>query len=131
MDKNMNTRKTGAELIAIERQRQINEEGWTPNHDKYLIDHELAFAAICYADPNKRLIKRREGDDGTGHRSTYLENGPEGPGEYIVMPPTLWPWALSQWKPTPDDRIRELTKAGALIAAEIDRLTELEEKTKE
>ena len=25
-------------------------------------------------------------------------------------------------KPTPDDRIRELTKAGALIAAEIDRL---------
>ena len=47
------------------------------------------------------------------------------------MPPTLWPWALSQWKPTPDDRIRELTKAGALIAAEIDRLTELEEKTKE
>src|SRR6516162_7451434 len=24
---------TGAELIAVERQRQINREGWTPEHD--------------------------------------------------------------------------------------------------
>ena len=29
------------------------------------------------------------------------------------------------WKPTPDDRIKELAKAGALIAAEIDRLQRL------
>jgi len=29
---------------------------------------------------------------------------------------------VSHWKPTPDDRVRELVKAGALIAAEIDRL---------
>ena len=34
----------------------------------------------------------------------------------------MWPWNGSYWKPTPDDRIKELTKAGALIAAEIDRL---------
>ena len=33
-----------------------------------------------------------------------------------------WPWNVVWWKPTPDDRIRELAKAGALIAAEIDRL---------
>ena len=33
-----------------------------------------------------------------------------------------WPWDDEWWKPTPDDRIRELVKAGALIAAEIDRL---------
>ncbi|MEM5768085.1 MAG: hypothetical protein AAGU23_06610 [Bacillota bacterium] len=31
-------------------------------------------------------------------------------------------------KPTPDDRIRELKKAGALIAAEIDRLQRKEEQ---
>lgn len=27
-------KKTGIELIAAERERQINEEGWTPEHDK-------------------------------------------------------------------------------------------------
>lgn len=37
----------------------------------------------------------------------------------------IWPWDKSWWKPTPDDRIRELIKAGALIAAEIDRLQRL------
>ena len=36
--------------------------------------------------------------------------------------PYLWPWRPSWWKPTPDDRVRELVKTGALIAAEIDRL---------
>lgn len=34
----------------------------------------------------------------------------------------LWPWALGSFKPSPGDRVRELEKAGALIAAEIDRI---------
>jgi hypothetical protein len=34
---------------------------------------------------------------------------------------------MAWWKPTPSDRIRELTKAGALIAAEIDRLKRAEQ----
>jgi hypothetical protein len=34
----------------------------------------------------------------------------------------LWPWDPKWWKPTPEDRIRELEKAGALIAAAIDSL---------
>jgi hypothetical protein len=38
------------------------------------------------------------------------------------------PKTESGWKPTPKDRIRELGKAGALIAAEIDRQPRLEEK---
>lgn len=33
-----------------------------------------------------------------------------------------WPWRPAEFKPTPNDRVRELVKAGALIAAEIDRL---------
>ena len=32
-----------------------------------------------------------------------------------------WPWDVSWWKPS-DSPIRNLVKAGALIAAEIDRL---------
>ena len=39
----------------------------------------------------------------------------------------LWPWKEAWWKPTPEDRIRELVKAGALIVAEIDRLRRKEE----
>ncbi len=50
-----------------------------------------------------------------------------------------WPWDPKWWKPlyndeedqTPDEidnRIRELTKAGALIAAEIDRLQRKKDK---
>lgn len=40
----------------------------------------------------------------------------------------LWPWNPEDFKPT--NRIRDLVKAGALIAAEIDRLKRAEEKLK-
>ncbi len=33
-----------------------------------------------------------------------------------------WPWDMVDFKPVTGDRIRELVKAGALVAAEIDRL---------
>lgn len=40
--------------------------------------------------------------------------------------PRYWPWEPGWWKPGKGnsyaDRVRELVKAGALIAAEIDRL---------
>ena len=95
--------KTGIELIAEERQRQIEVEGWTKEHDAQHKDCELVKAAICYADPNVYY---------------HQENR-------IIMfriPNEFWPkhWDMSWFKPT--DRIRDLVKAGALIAAEIDRL---------
>ena len=40
---------------------------------------------------------------------------------YTIPEPKFWPWRDSEWKPS-GDRIKDLTKAGALIAAEIDRL---------
>jgi len=92
------SRKAGADLIAAERQRQIDAEGWTPEHDS---EHTgdpapLVQAAHCYlSSPSFRTEGR---------------------------PPFAWPWDARFWKPTPDDRVRELVKAGALIAAEIDRL---------
>lgn len=86
--------KTGIELIAEERQRQIEEEGWTLEHDKQWKHGELAEAAACYAS----LLDRP---------STDIEE--------------VWPFDMTWWKPS-QDRIRELQKAGALIAAEIDRL---------
>lgn len=94
--------KTGIELIAEERQRQIEIEGWTSEHDATTNENEqLALAALCYAMPHL-------------NRGDFGWNTPE-----------LWPWSFSWWKPSPNDRVKELTKAGALIAAEIDRLQRL------
>lgn len=91
----------GIALIATERGRQIEQEGWTADHDDQHADGELAIAAACYA-----LAE---------HARSYGRH-------YVDELPVKWPWHEGWWKPTPDDRIRELAKAGALIAAEIDRI---------
>ena len=102
--------KTGIELIADERKRQIEKEGWTGEHDAEHVHGELAQAAMCYADPNPN-------------------KDPLGSKAPIVLHPShttvKWPFSPDWWKPSPDDRIRELVKAGALIAAEVDRLQKI------
>lgn len=92
-------KKTGIELIADERKRQIEVEGFTPENDDRWVGGEMAMAAICYA-----------------------QDGAKSPG----FKPFGFPWDEEWWKPCPDDRIRELVKAGALIAAEIDRLQRID-----
>lgn len=96
--------KTGVELIQEERDRQIGYEGWDIPHDDMHTDGSLARAAACYAMPN------------------FLRKYSP-----IITPatPLDWPWDVQWWKPSPHERIRELQKAGALIAAEIDRLNRL------
>jgi hypothetical protein len=89
----------GVALIAAERRRQVEKEGWTPEHDDEHADDKLASAAACYAAPK--------------WQRAVTANGV----------PALWPWDKCWWKPSPDNRIRELAKAGALVAAEIDRLS--------
>lgn len=92
----------GVELIASERQRQIDSEGWTFAHDDVHKHGLLALGAASYAmPPHYRRLRKSDATD--------------------EMVPDLWPewWP---WKPTPENRIRELVKAGAMIAAEIDRL---------
>lgn len=97
---------TGIERIAAERKRQIEEEGWTEAHDDEHIVEELALAGACYALPE------------------YIRNYSIWEDRLLEL---LWPWPFSTgwWKPSPENRIRELEKAGALIAAEIDRLQRL------
>jgi len=100
--------KTGIELITEERQRQISQEGWTPENDDKYEHGQLAAAAVTYTDTH--LI-----------RHTYKE---EKAGEMIAdLMMDRWPWDEEWFKPT--SSIRDLTKAGALIAAEIDRLQRL------
>jgi len=104
---------TGIERIAAERKRQIEKEGWTLEHDDFHDNGQLATAGACYAISD--YLRGREITFVTplGKNTLSLENA-------------LWPWAWEWWKPTPENRIRELEKAGALIAAEIDRLLRLE-----
>jgi len=84
---------TGAELIAEERQRQKDVEGWTAaGDDKY--DEELVKAAMVYAD-------------------SVLKDA--------CVVSDLWPWDPSWNKAHKHAPLRRLAIAGALIAAEIDR----------
>ncbi len=107
MNKETTTIKSGTELIAEERQRQIKVEGWSDQHDEEHDGEELAFAAICYAMPHTQR---------------------ESEGVSVSVPHDYWPWYPEWWKPTPENRIKELVKAGALIAAEIDRLQNIPKK---
>jgi hypothetical protein len=97
---------TGIERIAAERKRQIEEEGWTAKHDSQWENGELVDVAICYSMSEEERERR--------------------PNPLASEFGIYWPWDGSEWwKPTPYNRIRELEKAGALIAAEIDRLQRL------
>lgn len=83
--------------VMNERDRQWNEEGWTPEHDDQHVKGELARAGAAYA----------------------LSTACWRLGELDTVR-ALWPFEWSWFKPS-DDR-RELVKAAALIVAEIERL---------
>jgi hypothetical protein len=104
---------SGSELIAAERKRQIEAEGWTPEHDDEHAGGELAAAACCYATDPRIRAEIMLTEDGQAN-----VNQPGSGYDPRHWPPT---WS-GDWKPCPGDRVRELVKAGALIAAEIDRL---------
>ena len=93
---------TGVERIAAERQRQIERWGATSEHDVAHRDGQLARAAARYALPP--AVR-----DVTILSTTV--------GRFV------WPGTgYARWEFHPGERLRELEKAGALIAAEIDRL---------
>ena len=92
--------------IAAERRRQIEEEGWTHEHDDVHGNEELASAAVCYALP-----RHLHGD--------FLLRSRNAPRPTSIRA-EVWPWTRAWWKPK--DRRRDLVRAGALIVAEIDRL---------
>lgn len=93
--------------VLAERKRQVESEGWTPEHDDAHAKGEMASAAGVYAlaagsyDYRWVLIGRT-------------------PNDYLAAALKLWPWEPNWFKPK--DRRRDLVKAGALILAEIERL---------
>lgn len=107
----------GSNLIAAERQRQIEQEGYGTEHD-WGAARNLTRAAVCYALP--------EDDRGIDLSFSSNQMGPNGAVGTVTIGIGLWglfwPWKEQLWKPTYNDRERELVKAGALIAAAIDSL---------
>ena len=101
---------SGVAQIHAERMRQIHSEGWTPEHDNEHKYGELAAAGAWYADAAVAVAR------GGLHCEDIEEI------KFNTM--EFWPWDEEWCKPSTDP-ISNLIKAGALIAAEIDRLERL------
>jgi hypothetical protein len=84
---------SGVDLIATER--GLQRQIWSDEHDDAHDRGEITRAAYLY------VMNAGCSDDAAA--------------------PIEWPWEPEHWRPT-GDRVKDLTKAGALIAAEIDRL---------
>lgn len=106
-------RSNGADLIAAERSRQVEQEGWTPERDARYTGPELLRAAEAYLREAEFHIKY-QGQPFDPRTGLDIE-------DERGFPASSWPWSDDSWKPSPDP-VRNLVKAGALIAAEIDRL---------
>jgi hypothetical protein len=93
---------TASQKIHAERKRQIDVEGWTPEHDDTHSDGEMLRAAALYY--------------------SHAKLRPDDPPLTLKVDgaPLGWPWHASWWKPK--DKERDLIRAGALCLAERDRL---------
>jgi|GEM_PF-5534412 len=102
---------TGVDLIAAERRRQVEVEGFDAVRDDRCRRGELAQAAAYYAFPGDEVSTGLPHKWGTGSLSISLQR--------LLFPSG---WSLNGREKARHDRIRQLTIAGALCAAEIDRL---------
>ena len=100
----MNEPKIGTEAVLEEihheRKRQVVVEGMSRLHDDAYTRNELALAAMSYCQSGSVAA----------FDTTPLK----------VRPPIFWPWSKDWWKPK--DKRRDLTRAAALVVAEIERL---------
>ncbi|WP_337229471.1 hypothetical protein [Pseudomonas aeruginosa] len=85
--------------VQVERRRQVEAEGWTPEHDDEHSHGQMARAAACYA-----LAGSSAPNDGTA----------------ALLVSLAWPWDEQWWKPS--TARRDMVKACALALAEIERL---------
>jgi hypothetical protein len=91
--------------IAAERERQIEAEGWTNQHDDSHLAGDMARAAAAYAAM-------------AGLRCATEDGGAVDTSQHTC--PSGWPWSRMSWKPKTVRR--DLIRAAALIIAEIERL---------
>ena len=101
--------KTGIELIAEERKRQIEVEGYSAQHDSQHNASDFVYAAIAYTEAAKVGVNCQEIGN-TNETEIMLRKVEMG---------KIYPFGCD-FKPSTN--VRDLVKAGALIAAAIDRL---------
>lgn len=102
---------TGIELIVQERQQQITEKGFDAAHDDRHRDGSILRCAVEVLRPSQEM---RDFED----------------GKVQFWGPHAWPFGRARHirKKYSDNRVHQLVIAGALIAAEIDRLNRAEGK---
>ena len=129
--------KSGIELIAEERKRQVEVEKWDYSHDEDYKNGEMIGAAGCYIASalNKHLKEIDHSNQEPRAKFEVYDFGQEA----TIFPPggiyekrrtdarpagwiDGWPWSKEWDKRKKHDKLRSLVIAGALIAAEIDRL---------
>lgn len=108
----------GAGLITQERARQITENGYTPEYDDKHGYGDMALVASLYAAPVQIYRKH---DHPAGPRfdkeSPWADSDKRPRRGDVLMDPR---------EHTVEQRLDLLVKAGALIAAEIDRIKRLD-----
>lgn len=88
--------------VLAERKRQVDQEGYSPEHDdEHADDHYLVRAAACYALAGA----------GGGSGPFWIT--------HLQTPQQVWPY---RWEWKPSDNRRNLVKAAALLLAEIERI---------
>jgi hypothetical protein len=92
--------------VLAERRRQVEAEGWTPEHDDQHRESSMSYAAACYA----------------------LEGTPAARAKTVIIE-RLWEWTgwswFAWWKPK--SRRQNLVRATALLLAEIERIDRAKE----
>lgn len=96
----------GIEAISIERQNQVAVHQYDSPHDDAHTETELLAGARCYMKVAEHIAKGQ-----TAVVKKILE----------ADPPKEWPFDTDMWKPNGVAK-NNLKKAGAMIAAEWDRL---------
>lgn len=105
----MNNLSAAARDVIAERQRQVEVEGWTAEHDDEHDSGEMAAAAAAYALNAADQIHPYSCGDGDMYTGSIF-----------------WPWDAKWWKPT--NPRRDLVKAAALILAELEKIDRANEK---
>lgn len=101
--------RDGVALIAAERRRQKNEEGYSVDHDMHHnTTEDMCRVAACYALPDSKL------------REQFSSYDP-GTEQDVLVFRDLWPWGDENDKRPKHSYRKKLIIAGALIAAALDR----------
>lgn len=109
--------------IFVERQRQIEVEGWTPEHDDAHEQGALAIAGGWYAiNADSHNWIDVMGVAGRPDSSSKISAAFNEVNGYYA-----WPFGLEWWKPK--NTRNDLVRAAALIVAEIERIDRAAAKT--